>query len=93
MPRRVGGERGGVRARSGTAFAALLCVVLLSGILHGEFFPSVACAADEFSDFASVAQCNPATNAATALVWGFVGGFAERLVPNVLDRFIGDKEP
>jgi len=78
----------------GGTFAALLYCVFLAGILQGEFFPAFGCADQEFLDYASFSTCNPATNAdaAMALVWGFVAGFAERFVPNVLDRFIGGRD-
>lgn len=76
----------------GGTFAVLLYCVFLAGMLQGEFFPTFACADTPFTDYSTFSSCNPATNAdaAMALVWGFVAGFAERFVPNVLDRFIGD---
>ena len=79
----------------GGTFAVLLYTIFLAGILQGEFFPSFECAASPFTGYGAFSTCNPTTNAdaAMALVWGFVAGFAERFVPNVLDRFIGDHDP
>lgn len=76
----------------GGTFAVLLYLVFLGGMLQGEFFPAFACGEDGFTSYSSFATCNPSTNgdAALALVWGFVAGFAERYVPNVLDRFVRD---
>ncbi len=76
----------------GGTFAALLYCIFLAGILQGEFFPAFDCAALDFTDYQTFSSCQPATNAdaAMALVWGFVAGFFERFVPNVLDRFIGE---
>ena len=76
----------------GGTFAALLYSIFLAGILQGEFFPAFECAGEPFTDYAAFSTCNPTTNAdaAMALVWGFIAGFGERFVPNVLDRFIGE---
>jgi len=78
----------------GGTFAVLLYCIFLAGILQGGFFPAFECAHQPFHDYASFASCNPTTNAdaSMALVWGFVAGFAERFVPNVLDGFIGDHQ-
>jgi hypothetical protein len=78
----------------GGTFAALLYCVFLAGLLQGEFFPGFACGDAPFTDYSTFSTCNPTTNAdaAMALVWGFVAGFAERFVPNVLDRFIGEAD-
>lgn len=74
----------------GAVFAAVLYVLFLAGLLQGELFPTFDCAAEPFTDFAAFADCGPSTNSdvAMALVWAFVAGFGEKLVPNVLDRFI-----
>jgi hypothetical protein len=35
---------------------------------------------------------NDAAANAKAIVWGFVAGFSERFVPNILNHFATDKE-
>ena len=77
---------------TGGVFAVLLYNVFMAGLVQGEVFPAFACGADAFTDYRAFSSCNPATNAdaAMAIVWGFIAGFAERFVPNVLDRFIGE---
>lgn len=80
---------------TGAVFAAVLYVLFLAGLLQGELFPTFDCSGDAFTDFADFANCGPSTNAdvAMALVWAFVAGFGEKLVPNVLDRFIAPGAP
>lgn len=79
----------------GAVFAAVLYVLFLAGLLQGELFPRFDCSAEEFTDFGAFANCGPDTNSdvAMALVWAFVAGFGEKLVPNVLDRFIAAPSP
>lgn len=80
----------------GAVFALLLYGLFLSGVLQGDFFPAFGdCSDEKFHNYKDFADCNPDTNAdvAMAMVWGFVAGFAERFVPNVLDRLIAENEP
>jgi hypothetical protein len=92
VPPRLANAQTWLSPITGGLFAVVLYNVLLAGILQGEFFPAFDCAGEPFSDYRNFATCSPATNAdaAMALVWGFVAGFGERFVPNVLDRFLGD---
>ena len=71
----------------GSVFAVLLYGVFMSGLLAGEFFPSFgSCASEVFSNLDSFSDCSPATNAdaARALIWAFIAGFAEAFVPNFI---------
>lgn len=95
VPRRMAVAQVYVSPVVGATFAAVVYAVFLAGLLQGDLFPTFACASDPFEDFGTFATCNPATNAdvAMALVWGFVAGFAEHWVPNVLDGFLPRRSP
>jgi hypothetical protein len=82
----------------GGIFAMVLYLILLSGLMEGDLFPSFA-----MPDFGSAptseeirkffVQTYPATGPdfAKLAVWSFLAGFSERLVPDILKRWqIGD---
>lgn len=79
----------------GATFAVLLYGLFMAGVLEGDFFPGFACASDAYEGFGDFADCSPETNAdaAKAMVWGFVAGYSERFVPNILDRMTSSVTP
>jgi len=79
-----------VSAMSGAIFAAVLCMLFASGLLKGSLFPTV----DLSVPF------NPSVHMTSGdkgrlLIWCFIAGFAERFVPDTLDRLVSRsaKEP
>ena len=74
----------------GGIFSIVLYLLFMSGILQGTFFPVFSHVLQEgyvsFKLFAHGA--NPATNqdAAKAILWAFIAGFSEGLVPNFIDK-------
>ncbi|GEM_PF-3012093 len=74
----------------GGIFSIVLYLLFMSNILQGTLFPAFSPVMqqgyDSFKLFAHVA--NPATNqdAAKAIVWAFIAGFSEGLVPNFIDK-------
>lgn len=79
----------------GGLFAFVLYGVFASGIIQGEIFPRFQSADNEYTtpyEFAD--QTIPATNgdAAKAILWGFIAGFAEGFVPNFIDKLVRDAE-
>ncbi|MGJ3245340.1 MAG: hypothetical protein ACFE0I_04605 [Elainellaceae cyanobacterium] len=79
----------------GGLFAFVLYGVFASGIIQGEIFPRFQSADNEYTtpyEFAD--QTIPATNgdAAKAILWGFIAGFAEGFVPNFIDKLVKDAE-
>ncbi len=77
----------------GGVFAFVLYVIFMAGFLQGSLFPIFA-SGDEayktFSDFAALYV--PATNAdvAKAIIWAFIAGFSEGLVPNFISKLAKD---
>ena len=77
---------------TGAVFAVLLYVMFGAGMLEGALFPKIVSASGavpsglSFSTFSKA--IGPATGAdwCKLLVWSFLAGFAERLVPDTLDR-------
>lgn len=78
-----------VPAVVGAIAAAVLYMLFASEILQSELFPKFACkkGKDLCNSFAMLIgewSPNQAADYAKSIVWGFIGGFAERLVPDTL---------
>lgn len=60
----------------------------ITGMLQGPMFPGFTGAQASYTNLGSIFQITPATSldAAKALLWAFVAGFSEKLIPNILDR-------
>jgi hypothetical protein len=74
------------------AFAFLLYLVFMGGLLSGGLFPQFPSSANPFRSIGGfVLEVNPGTNAdfAKLLVWSFVAGFSEKFVPNLIARLDG----
>jgi hypothetical protein len=61
---------------TGGVFAILLWLLMYGGLIEGDLFP----------EFGSDAIPEGAKDWAKLLIWSFIAGFAERLVPSALDR-------
>jgi hypothetical protein len=61
----------------------------LSGLISGGLFPAFKGVKDGFGSVpALLREVSPESNldAVKALVWAFIAGFSEKLIPNVIDR-------
>lgn len=81
-----------VQAYISPLVAGMLALVfhgfLASGIITGSLFPNFEAGSLKYNSLSEMVETlSPATNrdAAKAVVWAFIAGFSERLVPNVLD--------
>jgi hypothetical protein len=76
--------------------AVMLYLLFARGLLKGDLFPDFICApnqsCDDFHGFVANWVPKDAAANAKAIVWGFVAGFSERFVSNILNHFATDKE-
>jgi hypothetical protein len=77
---------------SGAIFAVVIYAMFTGGLLSGSLFPKIQTAPGIPGVFKQLFSrgCGPAdgTNAAILVVWCFIAGFAERLVPDALSRVV-----
>lgn len=82
---------------SGAVFALLLYLLVFGGLLGGNLFPELNAPGETkvqfFVDF--LRYQGPATFAGYSklIVWSFIAGFAERLVPDTLTRLVEKAQP
>jgi hypothetical protein len=79
---------------SGGIFALVLFFVFQAGLLQGALFPELGEAAMRLSiGKFNWQQANPSfSQYAMLMVWSFIAGFAERLVPDTLSRLVQRSE-
>lgn len=79
----------------GATFALVVYLLFMGGILTGGLFPGFECSGDGFTSYRAFSNCSPTSNSdvARAMVWGFVAGFAENFVPNILDKLAAGQDP
>jgi hypothetical protein len=81
--------------------ATVLYLLFAADLLSGSLFPKFRCVVgtdskpgcSSFEDLMEYFRPASATDYARALVWGFVAGFAERLVPDQLRKFSLGRQP
>jgi len=84
---------------AGSVFAVIINLVFLAGMIEGDLFPS-------FDHLHGIDQntpgVKPLADIALMLIWSFISGFAERLVPDTItkltqilrsEEFRGDRRP
>ena len=65
--------------------------LFLSGLIQGSLFPEFKNTSEPYGGLgALLLGLAPKTNidAAKAILWGFIAGFSERFVPNIIDSII-----
>src|SRR5262245_2733531 len=89
-------------AINGAVFALVLYMLMLAGMLSGDIFPRFMKAEENQNglvllEFLKLGKPATPTDYAKLIVWCFIAGFAERLVPDTLSRLISktqaDKRP
>ena len=80
---------GAIPPVTGAIAATVLYLCFAGNILGGGIFPEIACrgegaSCESFQGLIDNYGPKKGVDYAKALVWGFIAGFAERLVPNVL---------
>lgn len=83
----------------GAIAATVLYIIFAAGLVTSPVFPDFHCTAtsglcDQFNTFLQSWSPKTSTDYAKALVWGFIAGFSERFVPDILNRLAdrADKE-
>ena len=83
-------------AVNGAIFAVLFYMIILGGLVQGDLFPQVQNIQDSEGIKLStlIEHGTPLSFAddAKLIVWSFLAGFAERLVPDTLSRLVTKKE-
>jgi hypothetical protein len=79
----------------GAISAAILYVIFASQIITSPFFPNFSCelyhgTCNKFQSFLSSWSPTNAQDFAKAIVWGFISGFSERFVPDILNKVVKD---
>lgn len=77
----------------GGVFAIVLYGIFMSGLVQGALFPAFKSADESFATFdrfAALSMPNKNTDMAKALVWAFIAGFSEGLVPNFISKITKD---
>jgi hypothetical protein len=80
-------------------FGALYYFALAGGLVSGALFPDLGALRAAVASGAACQSCTDvsrfreiAVNVSRLLVWAFMAGFAERLVPDTIDRFAAKSE-
>ena len=76
---------------SGAIFSVVLLLMFVGGLLQGALFPVMTTPSESdggltFLDFAFDTGPETGVDFAKLLVWSFISGFAERFLPDVLDK-------
>ncbi|MBI4538874.1 MAG: hypothetical protein HY704_05100 [Gemmatimonadetes bacterium] len=77
----------------GGLFAVVLYAMFMSGILSGVLFPKFPNVDVRYTDVTTfLMSTTPENNldAAKVLLWSFLAGFAEKFVPNIVDKIVKD---
>jgi len=76
-------------------FAIVSYALFASGLLQGSLFPSFSNGAESYSGLKEMFSSftpETRTDAVKCIVWGFIAGFSEKMIPNILDRMAEDGE-
>jgi hypothetical protein len=77
---------------SGAVFAIILYLFFVSGLLSGQIFPVIDFPTTSDHSFSALIKCTSPHDVgelAKLIIWSFIAGFAERLVPDRIDALVG----
>lgn len=80
----------------GAIGAAILFTMFAGGIISGGLFPEFACTeldgCQSYVDYLDKWKPKLPADLAKLIVWGFVAGFSERFVPNILNKIASEEK-
>lgn len=81
----------------GAIASVVLYLVFAGELINGSMFPSFGCSkvsgdCNNFKDFVRHWSPEKSVDFAKAIVWGFLAGFSERLVPDILNKITNSAE-
>lgn len=76
----------------GAVFAGLLLLLFAGEFIQGQLFPKIVPMGDNFAELFVQTRLEAPIDRAKLLIWSFMAGFAERLVPNALNRLTAEVE-
>jgi len=80
----------------GGIFAFVLYIIFMADFVQGPFFPAFESGEQpytSFSDFALLFVPKTNGDVAKAIIWAFIAGFSEGLVPNFISKITNDSTP
>ena len=79
---------------TGAIFAGVLTLLFTAHAVTGDLFPRInTTTANTFIGFIATTRPADGSSMALLLVWSFIAEFAERLVPDTIDRFVAKSDP
>ena len=86
-----------IPALVGAISAVILYLVFAGDMISGSLFPKFHCSLGEskcmeFKDFLTSWKPEKPTDYAKAIIWGFIAGFSERFVPDILNNLTKNRE-
>ena len=83
-------------AVNGAIFAVLFYMIIVAGLVQGDLFPKVQNLEDKagirLNGLFEYGKPLSSVDYAKLIVWSFLAGFAERLVPDTLTQLISKKD-
>lgn len=70
----------------GSVFAVILYLLFISKVVTGSAFPNLQISSFSFPNFVFWVGPDNSEDFSKLLVWSFIAGFAERLVPDTIKR-------
>ena len=74
----------------GAVASVVIYMAFAAGYLQGQLFPNFTCKVSDCSSLGGLFSYGPntASDYARTLIWGFTSGFSERVVRDVLQRYV-----